>query len=191
MSVQLLLLRKSIYWSWVYCKITKVKSWIRLVSRALLLLPSSVQGEMCPAHPCSLPPPHHGSSLSWHQQSFPPCLAAHLSPSHCTSPRRPRVQPEKTNSEIKREMANFLFQGFWLSQEPLTCCSLGWGCRIWLRKGLLEAAWVWKHSRGLHVWILCWKVRTCMFKIILWCCVSHSNDQNNQIRRRKKGKVDA
>ena len=40
MSVQLLLLPKSIYWTWVYCKITKVKTWIHLALVASPLLPS-------------------------------------------------------------------------------------------------------------------------------------------------------
>lgn len=133
MSVQLLLLQKSIYWSWVYCKFTKVKSWIHLLSRVLLLLPSSVWGEMSPAHPCpsSFPP------------TLPSLLAAHLSPSHCPSPKRPRVQPEKTKSKNHKETANFLWQGFWVSQEPARSCSLGWGCRIQLRKGAAEGIlWV-------------------------------------------------
>lgn len=49
MSVQLLLLRKSIYWTWVYCKITKVKTWISFSSHCFAASPFPCPGESSPA----------------------------------------------------------------------------------------------------------------------------------------------
>lgn len=131
MSVQLLLLRKSIYWTWVYCKITKVKTWIHSASAALLLLPSRAWESRvlhtlpsASSHRCSSPDDGQASLRGWQ-----PTWA----PSHRNSPRRrPRVQPEKNKPWKKEEMARFLCQDFWLRL---------WPCHeLWLGTGMQDTA---------------------------------------------------
>lgn len=159
MSVQLLLLQKSIYWSWVYCKITKVKSWIHLLSRALLLLPPSVWGGMCPACPCSSPGTNKPSLPAWLPTWVP-----------LTAPLQGDQESNLKKQSLKKpkEMANFLWQGLWLSQE------LQFGMGV---QDMAEERGCWKGPgcENIHVWIICWRAQICTCKIILWRCVSHSS----------------
>lgn len=155
MSVQLLLLQKSIYWSWVYCKITKVRSWIHLLSRALLLLPSNVWGETCPAHPCSLPPPHHGSSPGTNQTSLPAPpepLSLHLSKETKSPTWKNKVWKNSRKWPISSG------RGFGCLRSPSGAAVWDGGAGYGWGKGLLKGSCVWKHSCGLHVGTICWNI---------------------------------
>lgn len=139
MSVQLLLLRKSIYWTWVYCKITKVKTWINSASVALLLLPSHARERRVPQGStlCLIPtrallsmrakPPSVGETLPG------VCLAGPL-----WGDRESYLKKQTLKKVRKWPVSSG--RTFGCVYDPVVSRGLGWGCRIWPRKGAAESS---------------------------------------------------
>lgn len=84
-----------------------------------------------------LPPPHHSSSPDTNKTPLPAWLPT-WAPLTAPPQGDQKSNLKKQSLKKPKEVANFLWQGFWLSQEPVRSCSLGRGCRMWLRKGAAE-----------------------------------------------------
>lgn len=136
MSVQLLLLRKSIYWTWVYCKITKVKTWISFGSHSFAASPFPCPlPAWCPLYPVP----------SWWQPirsqwllSHRPYLTTYLGSLPLDVSKEETKSPTWKNKpwrqKNKEETAHFLHQDFWLCLWPCHEPQFGMGMQDMAKK---------------------------------------------------------